>query len=109
MYGGLSPLTPAEQYRPVSATRSYTFPWTNQWFESKCDPAALASARRNDIDAATVNLFAMHNRMHDWSYRLGFTEQNYNMQESNFGNTANGPYPVGRENDPEIGNVQAAR
>ncbi len=103
----LSPFTPAEQYRPISPTRSYTFPWTNQWFESKCDPAALASTARNDIDAATVNLFAMHNRMHDWSYRLGFTEQNYNMQDSNFGNTDNGPFPVGREADPEIGNVQA--
>ena len=28
----------------------------------------------------------MHNRMHDWSYNLGFTEENWNMQASNFGN-----------------------
>ena len=96
----LSPLTPAEQYRPVSATRTYDFPWANQWQTSGCSPSVFASPQRNDIDAAASNLFVEHNRMHDWSYYLGFTEQNYNMQESNFG----GP---GKGNDPEVGNVQA--
>src|SRR3712207_8554703 len=38
---------------------------------------------RNDIDAARANLFAMHNRMHDWSYHLGFTEATWNMQDEN--------------------------
>jgi hypothetical protein len=42
----------------------------------------------------------MHNRMHDWSYFLGFTEVNYNLQDFNFGEG-------GRENDPEHGNAQA--
>ena len=37
----------------------------------------------NDIDAAIVNLFAMHNRMHDWSYYLGFTEKRWNAQDFN--------------------------
>ena len=47
-----------------------------------------------------TNLFAMHNRMHDWSYFLGFTEQHWNMQKSNFGlPTAQG--------DPVLGQAQA--
>jgi uncharacterized repeat protein (TIGR01451 family) len=103
-----SPLTPAEQYRPVSPSREYVFPWKNVWYNSKCSPTALVPAGdRNDVDPATVNLFSLHNRMHDWSYFLGFTEQNFNLQTNNFGNTAPGPYPLGRENDPEFGNVQA--
>ena len=100
-----SPLTPAEQYRPVAADRNYSYPWTDQWQNSGCSPTSF-TPRGNDIDAATVNLFGMHNRMHDWSYFLGFTERAYNMQDSNFGLTAPGPYP-GRENDPEVGNSQA--
>jgi hypothetical protein len=103
----LSPLTPAEQYRPVSLQRAYSFPWTNQWHRTQCSPTAFLSLERNDVDAAAANLFAMHNRMHDWSYLLGFTEENYNLQDSNFGNSAPGPYPLGREADPELGNVQA--
>jgi extracellular elastinolytic metalloproteinase len=99
-------ITPAEQYSPVSPNRTYVFPWTNQWQTSQCSPGVFASPERNDIDAAATNLFAMHNRMHDWSYFLGFTERTYNLQETNFGNTAPGPYP-GHEGDPEIGNVQA--
>ena len=56
--------------------------------------------QRNDIDAARANLFAMHNRMHDWSYHLGFTEATFNMQDDNFGRG-------GKANDPEQGNAQA--
>ena len=96
-----SPLTPAENYRPVSPTRTYDFPFTNAWHASKCDPTNLVPTG-NDIDAAVTDLFVKHNRMHDFSYFLGFTERNYNLQMSNFGNTD----PT-RENDPEIGNVQA--
>ncbi len=103
-----SPLTPgATGYRPVSTLRNYAFSWTNQWYASSCDPTVFESAQRNDIDAGTAALFASHNRIHDWSYHLGFTEENYNMQDSNFGNTAPGAYPLGRENDPEVGDVQA--
>jgi extracellular elastinolytic metalloproteinase len=104
----LSPLTPAEQYHPVSPNREYTFPWNNVWHNAKCSPTALvASGDRNDVDAAIAHLFSSHNRMHDWSYFLGFTEQNFNLQENNFGNTAPGAFPLGREGDPEFGNVQA--
>ena len=40
--------------------------------------------------------------MHDFAYLLGFTEENFNSQESNFGLTE-----AFRENDPVVGDVQA--
>jgi extracellular elastinolytic metalloproteinase len=82
-----------------SPTRDYTYPWTNQWFTSGCDPNAFTTGNRNDIDAALANLFAMHNRMHDYAYKLGFTETAWNAQVSNFGKGGLG-------NDPEHGNGQ---
>jgi hypothetical protein len=82
-----------------SPTRDYTYNWTNQWFQVKCDPTAFTSGQRNDIDAAIANLFAMHNRMHDFAYKLGFTETAWNAQVSNFGKGALG-------SDPEHGNAQ---
>ncbi|HWC32123.1 MAG TPA: M36 family metallopeptidase, partial [Actinomycetota bacterium] len=94
---GVVPNTP----RP---NRDYVYPWTNRWFEQRCNPAtAYLPPQLNDLDAAIANLFAMHNRMHDWSYWLGFTEETWNGQDSNFGNTG----PDRRENDPERGNAQA--
>jgi extracellular elastinolytic metalloproteinase len=82
------------------ADRRYVYPWTNQWFTSRCDPAVFSSPRANDIDAAIANLQSMHNRMHDFAYFLGFTEQTFNLQSFNFG-------LGGAENDPEQGNAQA--
>jgi extracellular elastinolytic metalloproteinase len=103
-----SPLSPGPLgQRPVSPTRQYTPTWTNQWYTSKCNPAVFASPQRNDVEASVTNLFVGHNRFHDFSYFLGFTEQNFNAQTNNFGNTAPGPYPLGREDDPEVGNAQA--
>ena len=67
-----------------------------------CNPTNLVPTG-NDIFAAVTNLFAMHNRMHDWSYFLGFTERNWNAQDSNFGNVS----PGTAEGDPVIGNAQA--
>jgi extracellular elastinolytic metalloproteinase len=83
-----------------SPDREYTYPWTNQWYTSKCSPAAFDSPQRNDIDAADANLHAMHNRMHDFSYNLGFTENAWNMQDDNFGKGGLG-------GDPEHGNSQS--
>jgi extracellular elastinolytic metalloproteinase len=80
--------------------RDYHYAWTNQWLEERCDPAVFDSPERNDIDAAIANLFVGHNRMHDWAYRLGFTEETFNLQEDNFG-------LGGVDNDPEMGNAQA--
>lgn len=103
-----SPLTPGPTgFRPTSQDRKYNYPWTNQWFKGKCSQANFVPGVGNDISAAVVHLFATHNRMHDWSYFLGFTERNYNMQESNFGIGQPGAFPIGREKDPEIGDVQA--
>jgi len=92
--------------RPLSPTREYDFPWENKWFEGSCDPTQFGTVAddRNDEQASTANLFAQHNRMHDWSYFLGLTEVNGALQKTNFGNT--GPQ---LENDPELGSSQAGR
>jgi extracellular elastinolytic metalloproteinase len=114
----LSPLSPSENRSPVSPDRYYdrnfpggNFIWTNSWYTNKCDPSALTDPTKNnaDIDAATTNLFVMHNRMHDFAYALGFTESTYNAQLDNLdhGNQSSGPYPLGREDDPELGDAQA--
>lgn len=98
-----NPLAPGGTAQaPYSPTREYTDKFTDAWNNSKCDPTQLRPGG-NDINAAVTNLFVAHNRMHDWSYILGFTERNYNLQTSNFGEN---PDPS-RQNDPEIGNVQA--
>jgi len=80
--------------------RDYAYTFDNIWAENKCDPTTLTAEDGNDIDAATSSLFAHHNRLHDWSYQLGFTEETWNAQQSNFGNG-------GREGDPEIGKAQS--
>ncbi|MBT8145072.1 MAG: M36 family metallopeptidase, partial [Gammaproteobacteria bacterium] len=98
----LSPLTPAEQYRPTASNRNYSFPWTNVWYTSGCSVGNFVPGVGNDIDAAVTNMFVAHNRMHDWAYYLGWTELNSNLQTDNFGNTA-----PDRENDALLGNVQA--
>ncbi|NRN65299.1 Peptidase propeptide and YPEB domain-containing protein [Kibdelosporangium sp. 4NS15] len=83
-----------------SPTRDYTYPWTNQWHTEKCNPSVFSSPQQNDIDAALANLFASHNRMHDWPYHLGFTEETWNMQATN-GDRG------GLGGDAERGNAQA--
>ena len=86
-------------YHATSATRDYQNPFTNVWFNTKCDPANLAGSG-NDIDAAITNLFAMHNRMHDFAYYLGFDEPHWNGQQYNNG-------LGGLPNDGLFGNAQA--
>ena len=95
LWGNGSPATPATT-RP---DREYVYPFTNQWNTSKCDPNSLTSPERADVDAATANLFAMHNRMHDWSYELGFTEATWNLQKTN-------TLPYGKGADAERGSAQ---
>jgi extracellular elastinolytic metalloproteinase len=96
----VSPLTPGGlNQAPVSPTREYTPEFTDAWNNSRCSPSELVPGG-NDIELSAANLFVAHNRMHDYSYFLGFTEANYNLQQSNYGNGGLG-------NDPEIGNVQA--
>ncbi|MGN9841157.1 M36 family metallopeptidase [Nonomuraea sp. H19] len=94
------PFTVGTRSNVLTPTRNYTYPWRNTWYTAKCDPAVLDQPGENDLEAAIANLNAMHNRMHDWSYRLGFTETAWNMQGDN---GARG----GLGNDPEQGNAQA--
>jgi extracellular elastinolytic metalloproteinase len=97
----MSPLTPGPfGFRPVDAVRHYIFDWKNTWFEQKCAPTAFQWPAEPDLPAAVTNLFAMHNRMHDWSYLLGFTEQHWNSQDNNFGSTTLQP-------DALLGDTQA--
>ncbi|MFG1704438.1 M36 family metallopeptidase [Nonomuraea sp. M3C6] len=84
----------------LTPSRNYIYPWRNTWHEAKCDPATFDQSGEADLEAAIANLNAMHNRIHDWSYRLGFTETAWNMQVDN-GERG------GLGNDPEQGNAQA--
>ncbi|MFB9446953.1 M36 family metallopeptidase [Dactylosporangium vinaceum] len=95
-WGADSPTFPAT----AKPSRAYAYPFADQWRRSKCNPDALTSAGRNDADAAVANLFAMHNRMHDFSYHLGFTESAWNMQVVNL-------QPGGLGNDAEQGHAQS--
>jgi extracellular elastinolytic metalloproteinase len=95
------------QFRPVSPTRDYSFPWTDAWRASDCNTgnpsgSAFVVGSSFDISAAVTNLFVNHNLMHDWSYYLGFTERNWNAQQHNFGLTE-----AFRQNDPVTGDAQA--
>ena len=59
------------QFMPVSTGRDYSFPWTNDWNTRQCQRATTETPGTvYDDSAAAVNLFAMHNRMHDFSYYL---------------------------------------
>ncbi|MBT8097770.1 MAG: M36 family metallopeptidase [Woeseia sp.] len=104
-----SPLTPSVPYQPTATDRDYSFEFNDAWAVAVCDQTSFAADAANggvggpDADEAVTNLFAMHNRMHDWSYGLGFTERRWNAQSSNFGNNSAGTL----ENDPVFGNAQA--
>jgi hypothetical protein len=102
---------PVPTYQPTSPTRDYVYPWTNVWFTSRCDPTNFVRGSGNDIDAATANLFAMHNRMHDWTFHLGFDEEHWNAQTAPGGLTRQPWNPAGTptlHGDPLTGNAQAA-
>jgi hypothetical protein len=102
---------PVPTYQPTSATRDYVYPWTNVWYETRCDPANFVRGSGNDVDAAVANLFAMHNRMHDWTFTLGFDEEHWNAQTAPGGLTRRPWNPTGSPTvygDPLIGNAQAS-
>ncbi|MCW2808085.1 MAG: peptidase fungalysin [Marmoricola sp.] len=99
----VNPLAPGGLAQaPISPTREYTDTFTDAWNNSRCDPTQLVPGG-NDINSSVTNLFVAHNRMHDFSYYLGFTEENYNMQVDNLGRNDD----PSRANDPEVGNAQA--
>ncbi|GII90846.1 M36 family metallopeptidase [Sinosporangium siamense] len=95
-----NPYTVGNRTNTHVSDRKYRYPWSNMWNAGKCDPAMFDQAGEADLEAAISNLHAMHNRLHDWSYRLGFTETAWNMQADN-GTRG------GLGNDPEQGNAQA--
>ncbi|MBQ0990759.1 M36 family metallopeptidase [Micromonospora sp. PSH03] len=94
-WGANTPVVPA----PTSPERRYEYPFTDQWHQAKCNPSVFTSTQRNDADASIANLFAMHSRMHDWSYQLGFTESAWNLQAVNL-------TPSGLGGDAEQGRAQ---
>ncbi len=97
-------LTPGPPATPASSpTRDYTGgPFTDAWHQSSCDPTQTAGGA--NVDAAIVNLFTGHNRIHDFAYRLGLTETTGALQTNNFGKTGKDV----AEGDPELGNTQNA-
>lgn len=94
------PFTVGTRSNVATPSRDYAHPWRNTWYTAKCDPTTFDKEGEADLEAAITNLHAMHNRMHDWSYRLGFTETAWNMQADNGGRGGLG-------GDPEQGNAQA--
>ncbi len=87
---------------PVSPTRDYAGTFDDAWHSSLCDPASILPPKQANIEAAMVNLFLGHNRVHDFAYRLGLTETRGALQVSNFGKTGQDV----AEGDPELGNAQ---
>ncbi len=97
-----SSLTPGGPFLPpVSPTREYNPAFVDSWHTANCNPSSLIGPAQSDIQAAIVNLFAGHNRTHDFAYRLGLIEKRGALQTSNFGKG-------GAELDPELGNAQNA-
>ena len=81
LWGGGTPPTPAT----ASPDRNYTYAFTDAKAAGPVQPAdrVRLGRGRNDGDAAVTNLFAMHNRMHDWAYRLGVHRSAWNLQAVN--------------------------
>jgi len=105
-------------FRTTSATRDYQPAWTNAWYTSGCNPNnvnATTNPTGNDIEASMASMFVGHNRMHDFSYYLGFDEGHWNAQQYNNGVVTNDPTPTPGTppiaaplaNDGLIGNAQS--
>jgi hypothetical protein len=100
-----NPNVPAAfQFRPTAGPdRNYTYPWTDSWNQSSCNTSlGFTPGVSWDVSASVTNLFVAHNRMHDFSYFLGFTEENWNAQDHNFGLTEKW-----RQGDALLGDVQS--
>ena len=78
----------------TTSTRSPTS-GTRPGATRRCSPRPSATTPTPPV----ANLFAMHNRMHDWSYQLGFTESAWNLQAVNL-------TPAGLGGDAEQGRAQ---
>ena len=84
----------APRARPSRPDRDYIYPWTNQWSRGAVQPGTRSPRpQRNDIDAARANLFAMHNRMHDWSLPPRLHRDGVEHADGNFGRGGAGERP----------------
>lgn len=64
----------------TSATNNYNY---------VLDPAQAPTVT-NNLKAAVVNAFYVVNKVHDLTYRYGFTEKTYNFQQNNYGKGGSG-------------------
>ena len=97
-----SSLTPGAPFLPpLSPTRDYAPSFNDSWHAARCAGTSLVGPDRANIDAAIVNLFVGHNRVHDFAYRLGLIPVRGALQTSNYGQPGVG-------GDPELGNAQNA-
>ncbi|MDO9496224.1 MAG: M36 family metallopeptidase, partial [Nocardioides sp.] len=87
-----------QENRPVSPTGELNFGFPNSWAESDGGTGSFVA----DANAAAVNLFYHHNRIHDELYKFGFTETGGNFQLVNNGD--DGP---GLGGDPIMGGAQS--
>ncbi len=94
------PLVAADQYnRPISPTSEFNYEFPDSWAESDGATGSFVA----DANAAAVNLFYHHNRIHDEMYEFGFTETGGNFQLVN--DPASGTLPLG--GDPIMGGAQS--
>lgn len=93
------PLVAADQYnRPVAPTSEFNFAFPDSWAKSDGGTGSFTA----DANAAAVNLFYHHNRIHDEYYEFGFTETGGNFQLVN-----NGEDGLGLGGDPIMGGAQS--
>lgn len=92
------PLVAADQQnRPVAPTSEFDFAFPDSWAKSDGATGSFVA----DANAAAVNLFYHHNRIHDELYEFGFTETAGNFQLVNHGDG------LGLGGDPIMGGAQS--
>lgn len=86
----LTQYNPVPDTMPVSPDRTFDFAFTDAW-ANDCDVAVTTPAAdvenpsyAMDREASVTNIFYFGNKIHDVSYRYGFTEKFGNMQADNF-------------------------
>ncbi len=93
------PLVAADQEnRPVAPTGAFNYAFPDSWRKSGGGTGSFV----RDANAAAVNLFYHHNRIHDELYEFGFTESAGNFQLVN-----NGSDGLGLGGDPIMGGAQS--
>ncbi|WP_341924908.1 M36 family metallopeptidase [Nocardioides psychrotolerans] len=93
------PLVAADQEnRPIAPTGAFNFAFPDAWRKSDGGTGTFVQ----DANAAAVNLFYHHNRIHDEFYEFGFTESAGNFQLVN-----NGEDGLGLGGDPIMGGAQS--